>query len=98
MFEHDAPGSLADFEFATLSDDKLFDIYVSKVGGGTVGTPYMGSWHYAITKANSEKVILKGSNLHTGSPATHRKAAEIAADFVDAWDVIDAGGVPREQD
>jgi hypothetical protein len=62
-------------------------VEISKVGGGTVGRRYQGLWSYRIT-ANG-KVIAKGDDLRTGSPARHEEAARIAYGFVD--DTYDGG-------
>lgn len=59
-----------------------YRIEVSKVGGGTVGKEYAGAWQYQVLRHG--KVILKGANLETGTPHTHRWVARHLRDcYVD---------------
>lgn len=77
-----------DFEFLTQPlqpDGQRLIIRVSKVGGGTVGQAYEGRWMYRIKrmrKFQATVLIAEGDDLNTGTPKTHKEAAEIAADFV----------------
>lgn len=60
---------------------------VSKVGGGTVGRRYQGTWKYRLTQ--NGKVVAEGDDLRTESPARHGDVARIAWAFQD--DEYDGG-------
>lgn len=75
-----------DFEFLSsprLADGRRLTVRISKVGGGTVGRAYDGRWHYRVRSANGRKILAEGDDLNTGTPKTHREAAEILLDFLD---------------
>jgi hypothetical protein len=56
-------------------------IELEKLGGGTVGRAYEGTWRYVVTDAAGDE-IARGQDLHTGTPKTHAEAALILADFL----------------
>lgn len=56
-------------------------IRVSKVGGGTQGRRYAGSWHYQAEGPDGA-IVAAGSDLHTGTPKSHHEAALEVAWFI----------------
>lgn len=59
---------------------------ISKIGGGTVGRRYRGTWSYRATQNN--KVVAEGDDLNIAKCVTHEEAARIAWSFLDseyAW-------------
>lgn len=76
-------GVYADLEInCDVDDPKDWTIYISKIGGGTVGKAYTGDWCYLVEDAATNEVIKQGSDLHTGTAKTHRQAARILASFL----------------
>lgn len=61
-------------ELTLLPINYLIEIY--KVGGGTDGRRYTGNWGYRILQQG--RVLTSGEDLYTGTPKTHREAADIA--------------------
>lgn len=76
---------LRDFEpeFTLITDDNL-TIQIEKLGGGTVGKSYEGTWRYIVTNTDTGSEVRRGQNLVTGTPKTHEEAARILLDFM--WD------------
>lgn len=72
---------LRDFEveYETVTDAG-FMVKVQKLGGGTVGREYAGTWRYIVTDAAGQE-LGRGQDLETGRPKTHAEVAEIVADF-----------------
>lgn len=62
--------------------DPVILIGISKVGGGTVGESYSGSWSYVITMDGT--VVLSGSDFSCGMPHTHQYTARAIADYFGA--------------
>jgi hypothetical protein len=80
----DAPEGF-DAEFTvelTERHDTPMRVEIEKIGGGTLGRRYDGTWAYAVTDLNTETVIASGQDLYTGTPKTHAQAALIVSDFV----------------
>lgn len=71
---------LRDFEpeYTTTADDGL-TIQIEKLGGGTRGRTYAGSWRYIVTDATGTE-LGRGQDFSTGTPSTHAEAAELIAD------------------
>lgn len=70
-----------DYEVAYLIG-RRYHVSISKIGGGTVGRKYDGDWAYAIrSRRHDGKLLMFGKDLHTGTPKTHREAAEIAVEM-----------------
>lgn len=57
-------------------------VEISKVGGGTPGRRYQGTWSYRIT--DKGRVVAEGDDLTISTPKTHEEAARIAWGFQDA--------------
>lgn len=55
-------------------------IGISKIGGGTVGESYSGTWRVAA--ACDGATVLSGSDIGCGTPKTHGEVARIYADFL----------------
>jgi hypothetical protein len=55
-------------------------VYVSKVGGGTVGEKYVGAWAYLVMIDGRE--VAHGDDMPTGLPHTHEHVTQMVADFV----------------
>lgn len=64
----------------TLPTMDVLQIY--KVGGGTLGRSYIGYWGYRLMRNGTP--IAAGEDLHTGTPKTHREAAELARLIISA--------------
>lgn len=78
-FDHERPSEPEDFEFSTQFDEtpsgQPLRVYISKVGGGTVGKAYTGEyWHY-LALTEGQGVVMEGSDLRVGKSATHDGAA-----------------------
>lgn len=72
---------LRDFEaeYTYVSDTGL-TVQVEKLGGGTVGREYTGTWRYVVTDASGTE-LGRGQDLTTGMPHTHVWAARFAAEY-----------------
>lgn len=55
---------------------------ISKVGGGTVGESYSGSWSYVITCDGT--TVISGSDFSCGMPHDHEYTARQVADYFGA--------------
>lgn len=69
-----------DSDFEYIASDDTVTILVAKVGGGTPGEAYDGSWYYRLDM-NSE-TVRHGDDYSTGTPQTHAEVARAIADFV----------------
>lgn len=72
---------LRDFfaEYQTVTDTGL-TVQIEKMGGGTPGKAYTGTWRYIVTDARGIEVG-RGQDLETGMPKTHAQAALLAAEY-----------------
>lgn len=68
--------------YRNMPSEPAVTIGMSKVGGGTVGTAYPGSWEYAVTVNGCE--IITGGDLRSGMPDTHEGMARCLASFLAA--------------
>jgi hypothetical protein len=72
------------------TDDPTLTIAIEKLGGGTVGKAYTGTWRYVVRLAGTE--IAKGQDLDSGTALTHEEAAHTLADFLAyRWDEDEIG-------
>lgn len=91
---------LRDFseEYKTTTDDGL-TVQIEKLGGGTVGNAYTGTWRYIVTNASGVEVA-RGQDCETGMPHTHAQVAVFVADTyvpTGTWEVgYNFVGSPRE--
>jgi hypothetical protein len=79
-FDHDRPDALRpnDWELGIVTTTGA-TVLVSKVGGGTLGRSYDGTWHYSYSRRDHHA---EGSDLTT--PAVdHWQAAGIVAEFIE---------------
>lgn len=81
---------LRDFaeEFKTTTDDGL-TVQIEKLGGGTVGKAYTGTWRYIVTNESGVEVA-RGQNFETGMPHTHAEVAVMVSDEfapTGAWEI-----------
>lgn len=60
---------LSDFEYAGQSNGVRY--CVSKVGGGTLGKLYAGSWFYAVADMKTGRLIDHGDDLFISSQHSH---------------------------
>lgn len=71
-------------EYATMLKDNTtrVRVHVSKVGGGTLGKAYDGTWEYAILlrAVGGWEVIASGTDIETGTPKTHGQVAAMIAE------------------
>lgn len=68
-------------EWEYVLDYPPFHVGISKIGGGTVGKAYEGSWEYTFANYISNE-YKSGDDLVTGTPKTHQEAAHILIDFI----------------
>jgi hypothetical protein len=54
-------------------------VEIEKLGGGTVGESYTGTWRYRHT--DSDGVVEQGQDLEVGSPHTHAQVAKVVAEY-----------------
>jgi hypothetical protein len=86
--------SLTDFEYSveipTISTDhdNPVTLYISKVGGGTIGESYTGQWYWCITNGEDSR---HGDELSSGTPKTHEEMSRVLAGFL-------AENYPEESD
>lgn len=72
---------LRDFESeltATLDDG--LTVSIEKLGGGTLGHSYTGTWRYIVTDSDGDEVG-RGQDLETGMPKTHAEVVNIVAGY-----------------
>lgn len=60
--------------------DKTLSIQIEKLGGGTVGKSYTGTWRYRVLWAGKE--VYKAQDLETPTPTSHEEAASLIAGFL----------------
>jgi hypothetical protein len=70
---------LRDFEPEYTATVDGLTIQIEKLGGGTLGRTYAGSWRYIATDATGTE-LGRGQDFTTGTPYTHAEAAELIAD------------------
>ena len=73
---------LRDFEPEYSTTIAGLHIELEKLGGGTVGRAYEGTWRYVVTDADGAE--WQGQDATTGTPKTHAQVARILADFLGA--------------
>jgi hypothetical protein len=54
-------------------------VRIAKVGGGTLGKSYDGSWEFEVLNHSGE--VIQKSYLNTGTPMTHAEAARTVISF-----------------
>ena len=71
-------------------------ISVSKVGGGTLGKSYKGSWEYRVSIRGLPEYVppMLGDDLTTGTPKTHAQVAQIIAGYLSSGEY---DWVPEDQ-
>jgi hypothetical protein len=83
---HEYMSALNDFEYNTEIGD--YTVYVSKVGGGTAGSRYSGSWYYAVVAKPGlflpamSRLVSHGDDFSTSSATSHRSAAHQIFDMI----------------
>lgn len=72
---------LRDFmpEHEAFTDSGLF-IQVEKLGGGTVGHAYEGTWRYVVSNEKGEE-IARAQDFETRTPHTHGQAVAVIAGY-----------------
>jgi len=68
-------------EFTSASDQAEIALY--KLGGGTLGASYQGRWAWRYRDVPTGRTT-SGDDLWTGTPKTHREAAEILSNVITA--------------
>lgn len=63
----------------TYTTDQGVTVQIEKLGGGTLGKSYPGTWRYIVTRTGRE--LARGQDLETPIPHTHKQAAVIVADY-----------------
>lgn len=63
-------------------------VEIEKLGGGTRGKSYAGTWRYLVTYPDGSTRF--GQDLMTGTPKTHSQAADLVWDFVSDDDSAEA--------
>ena len=78
---------MSDYEYRVNIPDTPLWVNISKVGGGTVGKSYEGTWEYQITGPD---VLFSNDDLRTGTPHTHEYVAALIPTFfyeeLEEWD------------
>jgi hypothetical protein len=72
-------------EFIAESRDGI-RLEIEKMGGGTLGQAYQGTWCYRVTwpaSGGREGNVIEGQDLDTPMPATHENAASVLCGFLD---------------
>jgi hypothetical protein len=79
-YDHERPNSLnpSEWEYSVIAPDGA-TILISKVGGGTLGKPYDGTWHYSYSLRDEHS---EGSDLETPIPVSHATAADYVFGFM----------------
>lgn len=72
-------------EYTAMVDNMRVVIEVEKLGGGTLGRAYAGTWRYRVTYRESGAEIF-GQDLHTGTPKYHSQIPGIVWDFLNSDD------------
>ncbi|WP_019629665.1 hypothetical protein [Actinomadura atramentaria] len=78
---------LRDFEAeAVFEPGDGIRIEIEKLGGGTPGEAYDGTWRYIVTNTHAHGAgeVMRGQDLETGMPITHAQAAAIVAGWLTA--------------
>lgn len=57
-------------------------VQVEKLGGGTVGKAYTGTWRYIVLNPDGSEAA-RGQDMETGMPHTHKQAARVIAEYFD---------------
>jgi hypothetical protein len=72
---------LRDFEaeYETVTDEGL-KIQIEKLGGGTLGKSYVGTWLYVVTGPDGVE-LERGMDFETNLPSTHEQAASVLAHY-----------------
>jgi hypothetical protein len=71
---------MEDYEYTAVIEG--LEIFVNKVGGGTLGKSYDGNWE--VTVKNGDEFVYDRSLLWTGVSKTHQQAAQYAFDYASA--------------
>ncbi len=85
----------------TQTMDNELTVQIEKMGGGTLGEAYAGTWRYIVTNAAGIEVA-RGQDFTTGMPHTHAEVAVLVAEYFDGTDVTtweighNIVGSPRE--
>jgi hypothetical protein len=74
---------LRDFEseHTTRDDETGWSVEIEKLGGGTEGRSYAGTWRYIVTRPDGHE-IARGQNYVAGTPKTHEQVARDVIDFL----------------
>jgi len=67
-----------DPEFVKLFDDGTV-VMVAKIGGGTVGKMYDGSWWYNVY--SSGEILSRGTDYYSGTPQPHWLVAKFVHEY-----------------
>lgn len=92
---------LRDFAAEYTADVDGLSVAIEKLGGGTVGQKYTGTWRYVVTNAAGIEVA-RGQDCETGMPHTHAWVARfVAEEFAPSdsgrWEIgHNLFGSPRE--
>lgn len=85
-FKQDQPDTLSDYEFCLTDSERNVRVYVSAVGGGTLGKSYaLNYWHYLVMPQRgeeTEKVLLVGSDFYSGFHRNHQEVAEAIIEYL----------------
>lgn len=84
-FRHDQPDTLADYEYCLADSERNVRVYISAVGGGTIGKSYaMNYWHYLVMRQHGDdtsEILLMGSDFYSGCHRNHQEVAEAIIDY-----------------
>jgi hypothetical protein len=74
-----------EFEYSDSFGPDGYFVEISKLGGGTTGQAYSGSWLYRVSDPTG-LVLGEGVDFFTGTPKTHAQAAREVIAFFDEDD------------
>lgn len=66
----------------SIDDLSKWEISVDKIGGGTVGSSYTGTWE--ITYYIDGR-LMDTETMNTGTPKTHKQVAQIYASYLASY-------------
>lgn len=71
-------------EYTCMVDNMRVVVEIEKLGGGTLGRAYEGTWRYRVTYPDGREVF--GQDLTTGTPKYHAQIPGILWGFLSAAD------------
>lgn len=74
----------APYEYAAYIPGTTVYAQINKIGGGAPPREYDGAWEYVLRGMGPDgPVLMSGTDLNSGLPITHARAARLAFAFYD---------------